>query len=386
METSRNGCQGDAVKAVCQTCHHNVGNGEGLCDVCGGVAIRPLRHKVSPAFRDGITPLIQSRIPELKGTWLKLESSSETGSFKDRIMRVLIREATHSGHKAAVVASSGNAAISASFHSSRAGIKLVVIVPTTLSPIALGLLSRFPVLILQYGNGPAESHDLARRLADHLGLPNLSSTFSSSGAEMGCRTIGHEIGHQLPDVKIDTVAASISVGPVLLGTHNGLLEWGRPETVMVAGQAAGCAPITRAFESGSTEVSPWLEPVTTKASSIADTLAPYADEATFFLGQLRQSNGFMAAADDQRLAEIRQQLREFDGVDVELACCAAIHALLESGRVGPESVAVMTGSGQRESLRDEETLLANRHPQSRTVVLESSVVDDIALEVDSWRK
>lgn len=374
------------MSAVCQECRGDVFGDQGICEGCGGVAIRPLRTSGDPSIRDGLTPIIQSRIPELKGTWLKLESASETGSFKDRIMRVLVREAVDAGHAMAVVASSGNAAISASFHSARAGLQLVVVVPTTLSKVALGLLSRFPILIIQHGDGPAESHDLARRLAHHLGVPNLSSTFSSSGAEMGCRTIGHEVAHQLPDVDVETIAASISVGPVLLGTRNGLLEAGRPGTVMVAGQALGCSPIVRAFESGDNEVVPWSEPVTTSAASIADTLAPYAEEATFFLRQLRESEGFMAAADDSELAAIRQKLREVDGVDVELACCAAVHAVVESGRAGPRTVAVLTGSGQRETLRDQESLEANRHPGSRAVVTQSNDVEKAAGEVSTWRK
>jgi threonine synthase len=154
---------------------------------------------------------------------------------------------------------------------------------------------------------------------------------------------------------------------------------------MVAGQALGCSPIVRAFESGDTEVMPWEEPVTTAAASIADTLAPYADEATFFLGELRASGGFMAAADDDTLFAIRRELRERDGVDVELACCAALYALQSSGRLGPSAVAVLTGSGQRETLRDQVSLEANRHPGVVTLVSESGDVNDLAREVATWQ-
>jgi threonine synthase len=301
-------------------------------------------------------------------------------------MRVLVREAVESGSRLAVVASSGNAAISASSLCSRAGLGLVVVVPTTLSPVTLGLLSRFPILVIQYGAGPAESHALARELAKSLDAPNLSSTFSSSGAEFGCRTLGHEIAYQLPDVNIETISASISVGPVLLGTRNGLLEAGKPRAVMVAGQALGCSPIVRAFETEAAAVVPWSEPVTTAAASIADTLASYSEEATFFLGELRDSGGFMAAADDDALAKIRRQLREVDGVDVELACCAAIYALILSGKAGALATAVLTGSGQRETLKNNESLEANRHPGARTATLLSGDITEAAREVLAWQK
>lgn len=380
------GSEGEEVIAVCSGCNREAEDGKGLCDTCGQVAIRPLLVGEGVSVRDGLTPIIQSRIPELEGTWLKLESAGETGSFKDRIMRVLVREAVESGNWLAVVASSGNAAISASFYCSRAGLALVVVVPATLSPVTLGLLSRFPILVIQHGAGPAESHALARELAEILDAPNLSSTFSSSGAEFGCRTLGHEIAYQLPDIEIGTISASISVGPVLLGTRNGLLEAGKPGAVMVAGQALGCSPIVRAFESDAVEVVPWIEPVTTAAASIADTLASYAGEGTFFLGELRNSGGFMAAADDETLAKIRRQLREVDGVDVELACCAAIYALTRSGRAGALSVAVLTGSGQRETLKDKESLEAQKHPEARAFAPASGDVNELVGEVLAWRK
>ena len=153
---------------------------------------------------------------------------------------------------------------------------------------------------------------------------------------------------------------------------------------MVAGQALGCSPIVRAFESDAREVSAWSEPVTTQATSIADPLAPYAEEATFFLGELRESDGFMAAADDDTLFTIRRQLRETDGVDVEIACCAAIYALVKSDRGGPHSVVVLTGSGQRETLKDKQSLEASRHPGVRTMVGGSGDISNLAREVSAW--
>lgn len=335
----------------CQKCGDLGPLEDGLCGSCGGVSLRPLGDPAAHrSSMHGVTPLVRSRWPELQGTWLKLESTNESGSFKDRIMRVLVAEAVSSGNQVAVVASSGNAAMSASLHAARRGLRLIVVVPETLAPVSHALLSRFPSLIIRHGAGPADSHAFARSLASTLHLPNLSSTFSSSGAEWGCRSIGHEIADQHPDKRIDTLAASVSVGPVLVGARNGLLEMGLTSPRLVAGQARGCSPIVRAFDEGAHEVSPWVEPVTTKASSIADTLHPYADEATYFLGQVRESAGHMAAGTDEQLLQIRHNLLVHDGVDVELSCCAAIYALLDGHHVGTHSVAILTGSGLRETL------------------------------------
>jgi len=325
------------------------------------IFIRPLLSGATLRIKDGVTPLVQSRCEELKGTWLKLEGCNPTGSFKDRIMRVLVDEAKLSGASLAIVASSGNAAVSACANAARVGINLVVVVPTATPRETVAFLSRFPILLLRYGENPSASHALAKRVSLTLGIPNLSSTFSESGAEFGCRTIGHEIAAQLPNQEIRALASAVSVGPVLIGSRNGLLESQRESPKLIAGQAKGCSPIARAFEQGAASVEPWSGPVQTEALSIADTLRSYQHEGDYFLRELRRSNGFMAAADDFELRRIKTMLREVDGVETELSCCAAIYALLKSGFEGETTVAILTGSGIRQTVRESVSSTVLRH-------------------------
>lgn len=316
------------------------------------ILIRPLAMNSTINLSKGVTPLVQSRWEPLKGTWLKLEGCNPTGSFKDRIMGVLVDEAKLSGAKMAIVASSGNAAVSACSNAAKRGLMLVVIVPISTPSETIHFLSRYPIFLIRYGVNPSDSHSLAKRMSLSLGVPNLSSTFSESGAEFGCRTIGHEISAQLPDQEIRTLAAAVSVGPVLIGARNGLLETGRKSPRLVAGQASGCSPIVRAFESGSEKVEAWSGAVETAALSIADTLRNYEHEGAYFLQELRKSEGFMAAGNDSELLHIKGMLREFDGIETEISCCAAIFALLRSGLEGESTVAVLTGSGIRQTVAD----------------------------------
>lgn len=303
-----------------------------------------------PAFPPTLTPLVQSRIPALSGSWLKFEGANPSGSFKDRVMQVLVGEAVAAGARGAVVASSGNAAVAAASHSARAGLPLLVLVPERVPEQIIPMLRHRGATVIRAGEGPAAVYGLAKRVADQFNIPNLASTFAASGCEWACRSIGWEIAEQLPSHEVRTLAAAVSVGPVLYGASQGLREAGRALPRMVAGQAAGCAPIARAFDNGSTEVEAWNEPVQTRATSIADRLAGYSGEATFFLNAVRIGGGVVASADDSELQEIRTLLARHDGLDVELSSCAAVAALIRSGFTGADAVCILTAAGTRETL------------------------------------
>lgn len=338
------------MKTVCQSCGTASAGSAGHCAVCGGVCLRSDPWTARADSTPSHTPLVRSRIPGLEGTWLKVEGANPSGSFKDRVMDVLVREAVAAGAPGAVVASSGNAAVAAAAHCARVGLPLLVLVPEQVPAPILAMVQLRGATILRAGEGPAAVHHLARLVSEKYGLPNLASTFGASGCEWACRSIGHEISVQLKGRQVTTLAASVSVGPVLLGSARGLTEAGRPFPRMVAGQAAGCAPIAAAFSEGSPEVRPWEGPVLTKATSIADRLTGYAPEGTFFLNLVRAGNGTVHAADDAVLRDIRVDLARFDGLDVELSSCAAVAALLASGLGGEESVCILTGAGVKETL------------------------------------
>src|SRR5690606_14140158 len=136
-------------------------------------------------------------------------------------------EAVTSGARGAVVASSGNAAVAAASACARAGLPLLVLVPERVPEQIVRMVALRGAALVRVGEGPAAVHGLAKRLASEFSLPNLASTFAASGCEWACRGIGVEIAEQLHGHTVSTVAAAVSVGPVLMGTANGLREAGR---------------------------------------------------------------------------------------------------------------------------------------------------------------
>lgn len=370
------------MKNVCQKCGAYSSRSAGHCPVCGGVCLRSEPWTPYADNSAASTPLFQTRIPGLKGTWLKVEGANLSGSFKDRIMQVLVREAVQDGAHGAIVASSGNAAVAAASHCARANLPLLVIVPEQVPEQILAMVRHRGATVLQAGEGPAAVHHLAKLISEKFGLPNLASTFGASGCEWACRSIGHEIDWQLPQQEVLTLAAAVSVGPVLLGAAHGLQESGRSIPRMIAGQAAGCSPIAKAFSHGWSEVQPWVDPVDTRATSISDRLTGYYSEATFFLNELKASGGAVEAADDMELQEIRNKLARYDGLDVELSSCAAVAALIHSGFGGPETVCVLTGAGVRETLSS-----SAQFPEPPSIEeFFSSVIGDstVVKEIEKW--
>ena len=367
---------------VCQHCAETIPAASGTCPRCGRVCLRQDPWTASEGTRSS-TPLLQSRIPELNGAWLKVEGANPSGSFKDRVMSVLVREASAAGARGAVVASSGNAAVAAASACARAGLPLLVLVPERVPPQIVRMVELRGATVVRVGEGPAAVHGLAKRLAAAFEIPNLASTFAASGCEWACRGIGAEIAEQLGHHSVHTVAAAVSVGPVLLGTANGVREAGRALPRMVAGQAAGCAPIAAAFEHGADEVAEWAGPVETRATSIADRLTGYADEASYFLRELRAGEGHIEAVEEERLQELRLQLARVDGLDVELSSCAAPAALIASGHADSGAVCVLTGAGAKETLASDALELAG--PRGLAEFFEAALDDaTIAKEVDAW--
>jgi hypothetical protein len=102
------------MQAVCSECRTLADCSVGYC-ACGGIRI--IQRRISDEEAGSLlwppSPLLRSRIPGLKGVFLKYENGHLTGSFKDRIMRLAVADAISAGATGAVVPSSGNGALAA---------------------------------------------------------------------------------------------------------------------------------------------------------------------------------------------------------------------------------------------------------------------------------
>ncbi|HTU52645.1 MAG TPA: threonine synthase, partial [Acetobacteraceae bacterium] len=162
----------------------------------------------------------------------------------------------------------------------------------------------------------------------------------------GKKTMGFELAEQLGWEVPDAIFYPTGGGTGLIGMWKafaeleavGLIGARRPR--MVAVQAAGCAPIVRAFEAGSAHAERW-EGAHTIASGIR---VPQALGDFLMLAAIRESNGFAIAVSDEAILAAREEVGRKEGLLLcpeGAATFAAWRAAVGSGRIGPDERAVL---------------------------------------------
>jgi threonine synthase len=125
------------------------------------------------------------------------------------------------------------------------------------------------------------------------------------------------------------------------------LGWiGRARPRMISVQAAGCAPIVRAWEKGRSTAEPWVDPVTA-ASGLR---VPRSLGDFLILASLRDSGGAAVAVSDEEMMQAAGRIGAREGIDAcpeGGACLAALQRLKASGQItsGETIVLFNTGTG-----------------------------------------
>jgi threonine synthase len=113
---------------------------------------------------------------------------------------------------------------------------------------------------------------------------------------------------------------------------------------MVTVQAAGCAPIIRAFEAGAERAPMWEN-----AFTVADGLrVPKAIGDFLVLRAVRESQGAAVAVNDADMIAGMRDTGRLEGVSAAPEGGAAVHALrvlVASGRIKPNDVVVVFNTG-----------------------------------------
>jgi threonine synthase len=162
----------------------------------------------------------------------------------------------------------------------------------------------------------------------------------------GKKTMGYELAEQLAWQLPDVVIYPTGGGTGLIGMWKGFdeleaLGWinhHRPRLVAV--QAAGCAPIPRAFEAGDDFAAPWQG-----AHTVAAGLrVPAAVGDFLMLRALRETTGTAVAVSDAELVRAQKRISQLEGI---FACpeggatLAALEKLLAQGWVSPDERIVL---------------------------------------------
>lgn len=297
---------------------------------------------------EGWTPMLHSR--RYRGVHLKEEGANPTGTFKARGLALAVSMARHYGLRKLAVPSAGNAAGALAAYAAAAGIEAHIFMPRDV-PFANY------VEAIAYGSKvtlvDGLISDCARIVAERKQQEGWfdMSTLKEPFRVEGKKTMGYELVEQLGWKYPDAVFYPTGGGVGLIGMWKAFdeleeLGWVAPgrRPRMIAVQAAGCAPVARAFDAGEHASQMWQN-----ASTFAAGLRvpkPYGD--SIMLDILKASAGIaMAVTDEDILASILDWARN-EGVFLSpegASVTAAYDKLLANGTLKPTDQVVLFNTG-----------------------------------------
>ena len=315
--------------------------------------VLPLPGEVEPvSLGEGGTPLLRAqKFADDVELWIKDESLNPTQSFKARGMSVAVSMAKYLGAMKLAVPSAGNAGGALAAYAARAGLEAHIFMPRD-TPRANIIECREMGAHVTLINGLITDcgAEIARRKKDE-GWFDVSTLKEPYRVE-GKKTLGYELAEQLEWELPDVIFYPTGGGTGLIGIWKAFdemetLGWiGRNRPRMFAVQAAGCAPIVRAFEAGEKTAAEFPD-----AHTIASGLrVPKAIGDFLMLKILRESNGGAIAIPDEEMIAAAREVGSNEGLFVcpeGGACFAALKLLRRTGKIasGERVVVFNTGSG-----------------------------------------
>jgi len=321
-------------------------------------ALLPLRSPDSiPSLIVNTTPLRPAeRLRAETGLgklWLKDDTVSPTASFKDRASALVIAVARELGKKVVATASTGNAATALAGYGAASGMETVILVPATAPRAKLAQIAIFGARLIPVDANYDACFELSISACEEFGWYNRNTAFNPFTVE-GKKTAALEIWEQLGYSAPDWVIVPTGDGVIAAGIEGGfrdLLEMKlidrMPRLAIV--QASGCAPIVRAFEKKTREITPEANPDT-----FADSISVGVPRAgRWVMGALERTKGVAVAVEDAQILDAIGLLGRTAGVFAEPAAAASIAGLcrlVSMGTIKSDDtvVALITGSGLKD--------------------------------------
>ncbi len=322
----------------------------------------PLKVGESPvSLGEGLTPLIEApglaRAAGVRRLRIKDESRNPTGSFKARGMSAAITRARGDGVPGLVVPTAGNAGAAIAAYAAAAGLPVRVFAPRTTPRPILETIDALGAHLERVDGHIGDAGKLAAAFAAESGWWPVATLREPYRVE-GMKTMGFELAEQCGWSLPDVVVYPTGGGEGTVGIWKAINElvadgWLPPDTKQpryVVAQAAGCAPLVRAFNAGADRAEPWVDPVT-YASGLR-VPGPFGDRV--LLRILRETNGVAASVGEDTMREATLRLSSATGIDAapEGGCALAVlEGLVRDGTVSPDADVVVFNTGVGASYR-----------------------------------
>ena len=306
---------------------------------------------------EGMTPMTEAPMlaaaTGVRRLWIKDESQNPTVSFKARGMSAAVTRAKAQGYPGLVVPTAGNAGAALAAYGAAAGMPVRVYAPRTTPRPILETIEAFGATLVRIEGHIGDAGKLAIAYAAESGYFNVSTLREPYRVE-GMKTMGFEmaeqLGWRLPDALVyptgggeGTIGIWKAINELMDG---GWLPDGAKQPRYVVAQAAGCAPIARAFDANEERATPWVDPVT-YASGLR-VPSPLGDR--LLLRVLRETHGVAGTATEEAIREWTLRLAVATGIDAAPEGGCALSVLRDAVTAGTisadaEVVVFNTGSG-----------------------------------------
>ena len=320
-------------------------------------------HELLPVWRqenqvnlgEGDSPLLHTaRLESELGIgqiYMKDESGQPTGTFKARGLVMAVSKAIELGIEEFVIPTAGNAGSALAAYAARAGKKAHIYMPNDAPRVNQEEVRFYGADLILVDGLIDEAGRQAREMAAKHGWFDVS-TFKEPYRLEGKKTMGLELAEQfqwhLPDVIIYPTGG----GTGLVGMWKafreleelGWIDTKRPKMVSV--QAAGCAPVVKAFGENSRRTEYW-EGAQTIAAGLR---VPSAFADRLILDALYESGGTAVSVTDKEISLAQREIARLEGIFAApegAATYAAVKRLHDAGWLKADDRVVLynTGSG-----------------------------------------
>lgn len=302
---------------------------------------------------EGWTPLLRTehlgKKLGLGNLYIKDESQNPTQSFKARGMAAAVSMAKELGARKLAVPSAGNAAGALAAYSARAGLECFIFMPRDTPRANVVECEQTGAQVTLMDGLITDCGAEVGRRKEAEGWFDVSTLKEPYRIE-GKKTLGYELAEQLGWTLPDMIVYPTGGGTGLIGMWKAFDEmekmgWVGPERPrMVTVQAAGCAPIVRAFEEGKRFADEFPN-----AATIASGLrVPRAIGDFLIIDALRESGGTAIAVSDEELLAATREIGAAEGLFCApegAACLPALRKMIEAGQVKSEERVVLFNTG-----------------------------------------
>jgi threonine synthase len=303
---------------------------------------------------EGFTPLVHARrlgaSLGLDRLYVKDESLNPTNSFKSRGQSTAVTRARALGAQTLSIPSAGNAGTALAAYAARAGLEARVFLPRDARPAFARECELYGAVLTLVDGFITDAGRVAATEGAALGWYDMSTLKEPYRLE-GKKTMGYELAEQLEWTLPDWIVYPTGGGTGLIGMWKAFEEleaigWIPPDQRprMVSVQAAGCAPIVRAFERGldsGVEID--------RPHTVADGLrVPRAVGDFLMLRVLRESRGTALAVTDEAMIEGVRRLGAAEGLSAAPesgAALAAVERLVADGHIRRRDTVVLFNTG-----------------------------------------